>query len=46
MHAWIVKMNRKGSGFEVEVMASSQTDAKKRAKEQHPDANVVSAKRK
>ena len=46
MNAWIVKMNKSGAPFEIEVMASSQGDAKKRAKTQYPEANVVSAKRK
>ena len=46
MKAWIVRMNRRGSTFEIEVMASSQLDAKKRAIEQHPDAKVISSKQK
>lgn len=46
MYTWVVRMNRKGAPFEVEVMASSQNEARKKAKEQYPDANAVSTQKK
>lgn len=46
MKNWIVTMNRRGARFDVEVIAATQSEAKKKAQQMHPDSAVVTTREK
>ncbi|MDD2760813.1 MAG: hypothetical protein PHH11_11030 [Methylomonas sp.] len=46
MKTRLISMNRRGSRFEIEVIAALQQEAKKKAKQQFPNTDVIMAKQK